>query len=48
MVFNPSEFSDMVCLGAISDCTGVTERTEMDVERLTGDRGRLMKLHSSN
>lgn len=45
MVFNPGEFSNMVCLGAThSDCTGATERTDVEVGRLTGGRGRLRKL----
>lgn len=35
-------------LEPLSDCTGVTERAEVEVGRLGGDRGRLMNFHSSN
>lgn len=37
MVLNPDEFSDAVCHGAIqSDCTGVTERNDVEVGMLIG------------
>lgn len=37
MVFNPNEFPDAVCHGAThSDCAGVTERNDVEVERLSG------------
>lgn len=44
MVFNPDEFPDAVCHRAThSDCTGVTERNDVEVGMLSGDRGRLLK-----
>lgn len=44
MVFNPDEFPDVVCHGAtLSDCTGVTERNDVEVGT-EWDRGRLLKL----
>lgn len=45
MIFNPGEFPDVVCPGATcTGCTGVTERSDVEVRRLDADRERLLKI----
>ncbi len=45
MVFNPDEFPGVVCHGATcTGCTGVTERSHVEVERLDGDTEGLLKI----